>query len=300
MAHDKSSQSSESLIAVHFALLAVQLSFSGFHVVGKVMLETMPPLALATTRVLFATPLLVGLAWWKDRRLPSWRYWPHLALLGLLGVFLNQILFVVGLKYTTATNAAILMPSIPVFAVGMGWLTRVERVGPRRIMGVLLAAAGAVTLLDPRSFSLGDSSALGTLLILVNCLSYATFLVLQRPLLAKLPWRTVIAWSFLFGGVGVTLVGMPALGTVDVPGLGMEVWLGVLYIALFPTFLGYLLNTWAVRRSSATLAAAYTTVQPLLTAMLAMVFLAERLGGPQIAGFVLIAAGLWLVSWRRR
>ena len=300
MAHDKSSQSSESLIAVHFALLAVQLSFSGFHVVGKVMLETMPPLALATTRVLFATPLLVGLAWWKDRRLPSWRYWPHLALLGLLGVFLNQILFVVGLKYTTATNAAILMPSIPVFAVGMGWLTRVERVGPRRIMGVLLAAAGAVTLLDPRSFSLGDSSALGTLLILVNCLSYATFLVLQRPLLAKLPWRTVIAWSFLFGGLGVTLVGMPALGTVDVPGLGMEVWLGVLYIALFPTFLGYLLNTWAVRRSSATLAAAYTTVQPLLTAMLAMVFLAERLGGPQIAGFVLIAAGLWLVSWRRR
>jgi drug/metabolite transporter (DMT)-like permease len=300
MAHDKSSPSSESLIAVHFALLAVQLSFSGFHVVGKVMLETMPPLALATTRVLFATPLLVGLAWWKDRRLPSWRYWPHLALLGLLGVFLNQILFVVGLKYTTATNAAILMPSIPVFAVGMGWLTKVERVGPRRILGVLLAAAGAVTLLDPRSFSLGDSSALGTLLILVNCLSYATFLVLQRPLLAKLPWRTVIAWSFLFGGVGVTLVGMPALGTVDVPGVGMEVWLGVLYIALFPTFLGYLLNTWAVRRSSATLAAAYTTVQPLLTAMLAMVFLAERLGGPQIAGFVLIAAGLWLVSWRRR
>lgn len=300
MAHDKSSQSSESLIAVHFALLAVQLSFSGFHVVGKVMLETMPPLALATTRVLFATPLLVGLAWWKDRRLPSWRYWPHLALLGLLGVFLNQILFVVGLKYTTATNAAILMPSIPVFAVGMGWLTRVERVGPRRIMGVLLAAAGAVTLLDPRSFSLGDSSALGTLLILVNCLSYATFLVLQRPLLAKLPWRTVIAWSFLFGGLGVTLVGMPALGTVDIPEVGMEVWLGVLYIALFPTFLGYLLNTWAVRRSSATLAAAYTTVQPLLTAMLAMVFLAERLGGPQIAGFVLIAAGLWLVSWRRR
>jgi len=299
MANDNSSRKSDSLIAVQFALLAVQLSFSGFHVVGKVVLETWPPLALATTRVLFATPLLVGLAWLKDRRLPSWRHLPHLALLGFLGVFLNQTLFVVGLKHTTATNAAILMPSIPVFAVGMGWLSGFERVGPQRIFGVLLAAAGAVTLLDPRTFSLGDSTALGTLLILINCLSFATFLVLQRPLLAKLPWRTVVAWSFLFGGVGVSLVGMPALETVDFSEVSVGVWLGVLYIAVFPTFLGYLLNTWAVRRSSATLVAAYTTVQPLLTVVLATIFLSERLGGLQIAGFLLIATGLWLVSWRR-
>lgn len=286
-------------IAVHIALFAVQLSFSGFHVVGKVVLESLSPLALAATRVLFATPLLIGLAWLRDRRLPGWQHLPYLALLGFLGVFANQTLFVVGLKFTTATNAAILMPSIPVFAVAVGWLTRVERVEPRRVFGVLLAATGAVVLLDPRTFSLEDSTALGTLLILLNCLSYATFLVLQRPLLAKLPWRTVIAWSFFFGGLGVSLVGIPALIEVDVTRLGNDVWLGVLYIALFPTFLGYLVNTWAVRRSSATLAAAYTTVQPLLTALLATVFLAERLGFSQIAGFLLIAAGLWLVSWRR-
>lgn len=300
MTHDDPKNTSESLVAVHIALLAVQLSFSGFHVIGKVVLETLPPMALAASRVLFATPLLIGLAWLKDRRLPGWRHLPYLALLGLLGVFLNQILFVVGLKYTTATNAAILMPSIPVFAVGMGWLTGVERAGSRRILGVLLAAAGALTLLDPRTFSRGDSTTLGTLLILLNCLSYATFLVLQRPLLAKLPWRTVIAWSFLFGGLGVSLVSIPAVGELDLSALPSKVWLGVLYIAIFPTFLGYLVNTWAVRRSSATLAAAYTTVQPLLTALLAMVFLAERLGAPQILGFVLIAMGLWLVSWQRQ
>ena len=287
-------------LTVHLALLAVQLSFSGFHVVGKVVLESMPPLALAATRVLFATPLLLGLAWLKDRRLPAWRDLPFLALLGLLGVFLNQILFVIGLRYTTATNAAILMPSIPVFAVGLGWLTGVERIGRRRLLGVLLAALGALTLLDPRRFSLAEGTALGTLLILLNCLSYSSFLVLQRPLLARLPWRTVIAWSFLFGGTGVAVLGGPALTEAVQAGVAERIWLGVLYIALFPTFLGYLVNTWAVRRSSATLAAVYTTVQPLMTAALAALFLAERLGAPQIVGFVLIATGLWLVSWQRR
>ena len=284
---------------VHLALLAVQLSFSGFHVVGKVVLETLPPLALATTRVLIATPLLVAMAWFHDRRLPGWRQLPWLALLGLLGVFLNQVLFVVGLKYTTATNAAILMPSIPVFAVGIGWITGVERVGGRRLLGVLLAAFGALILLDPRNFSASDASTLGTLLILLNCLSYSTFLVLQRPLLRQLPWRTVIAWTFLFGGLAVVVAGGGALADIDPGSITPGVWLGVLFIGLVPTFLGYLLNTWAVRRSSATLAATYVTLQPLLTAVMATLLLGEAAGLPQIFGFLMIATGLWLVSWRR-
>lgn len=297
---EKSPAPGEQSLAPHLALLAVQLTFSGFHVVGKVVLESMPPLAVATLRVLVATPMLLAVAWLKDRKLPPLSSLPHLALLGLLGVFLNQILFIIGLKFTTATNAAILMVSIPVFAVGIGWLTGIEWVGASRLFGVALAVAGAIALLDLHRFSLADAGILGTFLILVNCLSYATFLVLQRPLLKVLPWRTVIAWTFLFGGLGVVAVGGPTLAGTDKTTIDTSIWWGVAYIALFPTFLGYLLNTWAIRRSSATLAAAYTTLQPLLTALLATVFLREHLGAPQIVGFVLIATGLWLVSWRRR
>ena len=287
-------------MAPHLALLAVQISFSGLHVVGKVVLESLPPLAVASLRVIVATPLFLGLAWYVDRKLPPWRSLPHLALLGLLGVFLNQVLFVTGLKYTTATNAAILMSSVPVFAVGVGWLTGIERIGPRRLSGVILAASGALVLLDPRRFSIADATFLGTFLILMNSLSFATFLVLQRPLLSRLPWRTVIAWTFLFGGIGVIAVGGSTLANVDVSAVPSGIWWGVVFIGLVPTFFGYLLNTWAVRRSSVTLVAVYTTLQPLLTALLAIVFLREHLRAPQIAGFVLIASGLWLVSWRRR
>ena len=281
-------------------MIAVQISFSGLHIVGKLVLETLPPLAVASFRVLIATPLLMGLAWYVDRRLPPWNLLPHLALLGLLGVFLNQVLFVVGLKYTTATNAAILMSSVPVFAVGIGWLTRIERIGAGRLAGVVLAATGAVILLDPRRFSLVDATFLGTFLILMNSLCFATYLVLQRPLLSRLPWRTVIAWTFLFGGIGVIAVGGNTVASLDVSAVAPGIWWGVLFIGLVPTFFGYLLNTWAVRRSSVTLVAVYTTLQPLLTALLAIVFLREQLRAPQVAGFVLIASGLWLVSWHRK
>jgi drug/metabolite transporter (DMT)-like permease len=265
-----------------------------------VVLETLPPLAVASFRVLIATPLLLGLAWYVDRRLPPWNLLPHLALLGLLGVFLNQVLFVVGLKYTTATNAAILMSSVPVFAVGIGWLTGIEKIGAGRLAGVILAASGALVLLDPRRFSMADASFLGTFLILMNSLSFATFLVLQRPLLSRLPWRTVIAWTFLFGGIGVIAVGGNTVANVDMSEVSPSIWWGVLFIGLVPTFFGYLLNTWAVRRSSVTLVAVYTTLQPLLTALLAIILLREQLRPSQVVGFALIASGLWLVSWRRR
>lgn len=281
---------------VHLTLVAVQLMFAGFHVVGKLVLGEVDPLSLATLRVVGATPVLLLFAWWWDRVLPSWRDLPHLALLGFLGVFANQLLFILGLERTTATNAAILMPSIPVFAAAVGALAGIERPGWRRLTGILLAVGGALVMLRPTRFSLTDGTTVGNGLILVNTLSYACFLVAQRPLLERLPWRTVIAWSFLFGGLGVGLVGGPTLAAEPVGSWSPPLLLGIAYIVVFPTILGYALNTWAVKRSTPTLVAAYTTLQPLASATLAATFLAETVGWHELAGFVLIMGGLFLVS----
>lgn len=288
----------QSLFTLHLALLAVQASFSGFHVVGKLVLQDVPPLALACLRVLFATPLLLCFAARRGGRLPELRWLPKLAMLGLFGVFLNQVLFIIGLSYSTPTNAAILMTSIPAFAVGVAALLGLERLGPYRLAGVILATCGALVILDPTRFSLADSTLLGNLLILINCLSYAAFLVLQRPMLRQLPWQTVIAGAFVFGSLGVLAVGGTTLARLPATSLSAATWIGVLYILIFPTTLGYLLNSWAIQRSSSLLAAAYTTLQPLLTALLSSLFLAENLTWRQAIGFALIASGLWCVSWR--
>jgi len=287
-------------IRVHLALFVVQLLFSGFHVVGKAVLADLPPLALAGLRVGLAAPLLLAVAVWRDRFLPPLHELPRLALLGFLGVFSNQLLFLIGLSYTTASNAAILMPSIPVFALALSVVFRIQRASSRQWLGVLSASVGAVVLLDPTSFSLTDDTVLGNLLILTNCLSYAAFLVYQRPVVERLPWRTVIAWSFLFGGTGVLAVTWPEVVALTQRPVSPEVWLGVLYIALLPTGLGYFLATWAVRRSSPTLVAAYTTLQPVLSVALAVAFLGETLGWREVAGFALIVAGLFGVSGRRK
>lgn len=287
-------------LRVHLALLLVQLFFGGFHVVAKAVLTQMEPLALASIRVALASPILAVMAWRHDRVLPPARELPRLAFLGSLGIFANQILFIVGLKYTTATNAAILMTSLPVFAVAAAAILGIEKIGPRRLAGIVLSVGGALVLVNPLRFQGGQSAALGNTLILLNALAYALFLVLQRPVLARIPWRTLIAWSFIWGGAGVLVVGAPALARLDFAAIPAGTWLGVAYIVLLATVFGYAVNTWAVRRSSPALVAAYSTLQPLVAVLLAVTFLGERFGWVEGIGFVLIVAGLFQVSAARR
>jgi drug/metabolite transporter (DMT)-like permease len=281
------------------ALLAVQVLFATLHVAGKVVLGEVAALAFAGTRVLIATPILLALAWRHDRFVPARADWPRLALLGLLGIFANQTLFLLGLQFTTATSSAILMPSIPVFTAAAAALLGVERVSGRRLAGILVAAGGALVLLDPTRLQTSPEATIGNALILANCLCYSFFLVLMRPLFARIPWRTLIAWCFLFGSLGTLPVAAPALAATDWLALSSAVVVGILYIGVFPTALNFALNTWAVRRSSPALVAAFTTLQPVFTSALAALALGEAVRPNQALGFLLIVAGLVLVSGRR-
>lgn len=283
-------------LRVHLTLLAVQACFGGFHVVAKAVLGEIPPLAVAALRVSLAAPILFVLAWRHDRVIPERRDWPMLALLGGLGIFANQVLFIVGLQHTTATNAAILMPLMPVVAAAAGAALGIDRMPARRWLGIGLSVAGALVMVNPLSFANDGERITGNLLILGNCASYALFLVLQRPILTRVPWRTVIAWSFLFGGAGVLAVAGPTLAALDPASVSPGSWLGIAYIVLLATVFSYAAATWAVRRSSPTTVAAYSTLQPLLTAALAAAFLGERLVWADAAGFALITLGLWQTS----
>ena len=156
---------------------------------------------------------------------------------------------------------------------------------------------GALVLVNPFRFSTGHAAALGNTLILVNGLCYALFLVLQRPILTRIPWRTVIAASFFFGAIGILPVAVPALWPSIPPRSGPATG-----------------SAWPTSSSSPpssptppapggppflpALVAAYSTLQPLVASALAAAFLGEHFGWEEGIGFALIAAGLWLVSGR--
>ena len=283
-------------LRVHLVLAFVQLAFGVMHVTGKAALAHIPPLALAGMRVLGAVPLVVLGALALERVRPSRSDWKSLGMLGFLGVFLNQLAFILGLSLTSASNAAILMPTIPVFATGFALLLRIERPSLPRLSGVACAAAGALVMVGTRPPAAGDAFLIGNALLLLNCLTYALYLVLQKPLLGRLGPLTVVGGAFLVGGGGILAVSAPSMLRMDALAVPTSAWAAVLYIILVPTALNYVLNSWAIRESGPSLAAAYITLQPLAAALLAAVWLGERPGIREGAGGCLILAGLALVA----
>jgi len=126
---------------LHLALLFVQVTFGAFHVFGKGLLNELPPLAIVASRSLISAPLLLVLALRVDRSIPPPRDLFRFAVLGFLGIFANQLLYIYGLQMTSAINAAIIMPSIPVFVALLAWATRAEPMTRLKALGVGLAVA---------------------------------------------------------------------------------------------------------------------------------------------------------------
>src|SRR5262249_42478548 len=151
---------------------------------------------------------------------------------GLLGVTFNQLLFLTGLQYTTATNATVLGTTIPVWTLAIAIVLRREPANVLRIVGVALALAGALYLVGAERFTLAGR---GNILILCNALSYALFLVLARDITKRYPARTVMAWCFLFGSLGVSVVGAPAVAHLSLAKVSTRTWLWLAFIIAGPT-----------------------------------------------------------------
>jgi drug/metabolite transporter (DMT)-like permease len=259
--------------SVHLALVLVQLCFATLPVAVKIVLVEMsaPTLALlrscaAALLFLLLQRLLVG------ERIRSAADYARLLVYAIFGVVANQLLYIVGLVYTTATVAQTLITAGPALTLLVAIGLRRETATPGKWLGIGLAAAGALYLIG---VDLGSGSAFGNLLILLNVLSFSIFLVISRDMLQRYTPLTVITWVFLFGAVGVAPFGVPAVAS-EPGGVSLTTWLALAWIVTVPTVGGYYLNHWALKRVEASVVAVYVYLQPLGTALLAMPILGER------------------------
>src|SRR5512139_1605296 len=168
------------------ALVLVQLMFASLAIAGRWILPVVPPGLLLLFRsvgaavALLAVTLARGGPWLTDRKLLV-----RVALSALLGVTANQALYLLGLRHTTAVNATILVTTVPVFTVLGALLLGQERPSPGKLMGIGLAALGAIYLVGPDRFSFEPGAALGNLLILVGMVCNAGYFLLFKPIVAK-------------------------------------------------------------------------------------------------------------------
>jgi drug/metabolite transporter (DMT)-like permease len=279
------------------ALLAAQVFFGSLPVIGKVVLKTVPAVAVVGFRVGITAAVLVvfqairGRFWLVNKN----DYW-RLGVLSLFGVTFNQLLFITGLSLTKASNTSLLAVTIPIFALTAGAIIGAERLTFPKIVGIVLAAIGVLLIIDPRKASFSSSTTLGDLLIVVNSLSYGIYVAISKRVITRNGVFRSMMWVFIFASILCVPLGGWSFSTIDAGAIDSTIWLLLIYIAIGATAAPYLLNAFALARVQASTVAVFVYLQPVIGFLLAVMFLNEQIGALFIVAALLIFAGVFLVS----
>lgn len=255
------------------------------------------PLGFVTLRVSIAFLLFLLMQKLFIREKVAGKHHLILALCGLFGVAINQMLFFKGLSLTTPINGAIIMTTNPILVLITAAVILKERVTGRKVLGIVLGIMGALLLLMVgKHISFSSDSFKGDIFIFINAMSYGIFLVIAKPLMKMYKPVTVIMWTFFYGSLVVVPFGVSELREVVWGSLTPGLWVGVFYVVIGVTFVAYLLNTIALNTLSPSVVSFYIYLQPLFTTLIAFVLGNDRLTPVKIVSSLLIFAGVYLIS----
>jgi drug/metabolite transporter (DMT)-like permease len=288
-------------IAPHLALLVVQLMFGTWPILGKVAMRSMSSASLVCFRI-FGAALIFSLLQRKLGELPQLprRVLAWLVVSSLLGVALNQFIFVKGLSLTTAINSTLLITTIPVFALVVSIALGYDKASLRHFLGILLAAAGVIYLVDPLRADFSAQTTLGNLLLVASSFSYGAYIAVSRNLFRRYGALNVITWIFQIAALLAIPIAVHSWNTEGLRTISAGLFLAVAYIILVPTVGAYYLNSWAITRVPPSVVAVYIYLQPLLAFGLAPLVLGESWNSRTLVACALIFAGVAVVTIRSR
>jgi drug/metabolite transporter (DMT)-like permease len=211
----------------------------------------------------------------------------------IVGITLNSVAFVYGTKLTTAASVALIFGTMPILTALFARAGRVEELQPRfwlaagvSFAGVLLVAAGAQGGLAGHPW--------GYLFDLAGAVTWAAYSVAIAPLMRRYTAARLSAYALAIGAIPLLVAGAPQLSAQDFGSLPGLVWLAFVFAVVGPLFVTNLLWFNAIHRVGPSRAALYTNLQPFLGAVFALLILSESMTRLQVAGGLLIAAGITL------
>ena len=287
-------------MSADLVLVVAQVVYATSYAATRLTLDHVPPATLALIRLVIGALVLIPLAvalrpataapiGRADRWSILW-----MGVLGFAGAFAFSHW---GIARSTATNAALLITVEPISLILLSPWALGERLTRREGLGAALALVGAAVVVVNGIPGLTATLVphwRGDLLLILAGLAYAAYSLFGRGVLTRHPAIAVTAWSIAWGVAAMLpLAALEWSAGARIQLTGPAI-LGVLYLALLITALGYLAWNWALERVPAPRAAIFLNIQPLVGALLGVYYLGEPLTVFTVAGGALILIGLTL------
>lgn len=220
----------------------------------------------------------------------------------VLGFFLTQITFLIAIPDITPMDCSIVSAISPILTMFIAAFTLKEPITLRKASGVALSFFGIIFLIL-NSVSVADSSRqttlMGILLIIANCLSFSLYLGIFKPLIARYPVVTFMKWIFLFS----TLMSLPFAG-YEIVSLNYTTLSGTFlselaYLIICATFVTYFLIPVGQKRIRPTLVSMYSYVQPIIATTISICLGMDTLGWQKVLAAMMVFGGVLMVNFSR-
>jgi len=277
--------------------------------VGRFLAIDLPPISIATIRYAIVVPLFFLVLWLREHSIGIPRAWTiSLLVMGLLNTTLYQAFFLFGVRYAAASDDSLVIGIGPVLIAILAAFALKEALTKWKIIGLITGIAGVATisLLSPNVKVI--NRPLGIALVFGGAVSYAFYTIILRRFINKtranltsrqapsslriISWVSLLGWLFL---IPFSIVETPWNYSWTI-----ESWLGILYLAIFSTIIGYVFFVDGVIQIGASRAAIFSNLVPVFGVISSYLVLGENLSIWHAASFLLIFLGVVLVNRKQK
>jgi drug/metabolite transporter (DMT)-like permease len=285
--------------AVFYSFL-VSLLFVLHFYVAKDVLKSVHPNILGGFRGLVGGILIIFFAARGADFSEQKKFLKYFLLIAFFGFFINQILFLGGLKKTSALNTSIILNTIPVTTALIAMLFRVESFDWRKLGGAILGFS-MVTILASSTKS-GGSISWGDILIFLSVVCLGIGTTFQKVAMKQGAFPALISGTMLlFGGMALCLISLNKVPELFNYGFGSgRQAFNVIYEVIFSTALTYYLSLEALKVLAPSQSMIFIYAQPLMTSTIDIIFFNKFPSPIIIPVFFGVCISGWLVIGGRQ
>lgn len=261
-------------------------------------------ITLLALRMVFALPFYLLIAFFYSRRESNVKFtnkqWLLIAIMGLTGYYLSSLFDFIGLQYISAGLERLILFLYPTFVVLLNAAVFKKKIN--KIQGIALALTyigiGVAFFGELRLDSDNPDFLLGSFFVFLCALTFSVYLVGSGRLIPMVGATKFTAYAMTAAAIGV-LSHYFAVGNTVHHFDPILIWYGIL-LAIIATLIPTFLISNGLKKIGSNNVAIISSIGPVSTIIQAHLILGEALTFAQVAGTILVIAGVLLTGWRNR
>jgi drug/metabolite transporter (DMT)-like permease len=285
---------------IYLKLLLTAIFWGGTFVAGRFVAQNVGPFSIAFLRFTIASILLLVITWIIEGTLPKLKKSQviPIILLGIVGIFIYNVMFFKGLKIIEAGRASLVIATCPIFITIFSSVFLKEKIDLVKGLGIIISVCGAIIVISKGNISriFEGGLGLGELYIFCCVFSWVTYSLIGKVVMKDLSPLVSVSYSSAIGAIALLIPAFFEGLARNIVSQSALDWLCISYLGVFGTVIGFVWYYQGVERIGPTKAGLFINFVPISAILCAFFILKEPITLSLAIGAVLVISGVYLTN----